>query len=326
MENEKEFIDALNGYYSLKSQYEKTIAADKKKIINSAKSWREKRAQYRGQIKKCVNCKQSGGTLFTHLFVEEAESRVLTASCGHTADPCPLNIRIYLGNSIDLRDYNNNAEKEVEQLKNKIIMDKNDLIFGYITTENAVDKFDQNKEELYSAAENYQLSLGLTKDVLDNKELKREILDLKKDIYENDIVNIKGLVQQFNDSKDENTQFIRDAVDIYANSLTEKTGKLRQLEYPNTVVDYDSDDDTYHLIKIPYKLADLLEDYNSKTGIDIFQVGIGKKIKKKNATTAKNKVATTNKTKKVQLVLDDSSDEPQVPIVEESDELYDYRE
>ena len=43
----KDFIDALNTYYSLKNQYEKNLAKEKSKIINTpGLSWSEKRAEF----------------------------------------------------------------------------------------------------------------------------------------------------------------------------------------------------------------------------------------------------------------------------------------
>ena len=95
--------------------------------------------QYKnGKNLKCVNCNRNVKTIFLTTYNEENKSRVLSAKCGDAENPCNLNIEIVL-NPVELLDNMVNREKETlsaHQLQ--IIKTKNDLLFGYITQDEAI--------------------------------------------------------------------------------------------------------------------------------------------------------------------------------------------
>ena len=126
--------EALNEYYKLKLKYETTIAANKKKIINNPTlSKREKRSEFLKLKPKCINCLRPGGTLFkTNFYAEDGNDdsyREHSATCGIIADPCNLKIKIQIGKVEFLLELLNEMEKEIKTLKNKVIDDKNKLLF-----------------------------------------------------------------------------------------------------------------------------------------------------------------------------------------------------
>jgi hypothetical protein len=153
---EDDFNDALKKYYRLKNEYEESLNDNKKKIMNSAGlSLKEKRIEFHKLKRKCVNCKRPVGTIFNTKFSNDETSyiikkdRHLIALCGDRDDPCPLNIDINLGATDDIRNIVIKYEKELNEFKNKIIIDKNELLFGYITSNIAVEKFEENSLEHY---------------------------------------------------------------------------------------------------------------------------------------------------------------------------------
>ena len=101
----REFKDALNTYYSLKNQYENNFNKDKNKIKNTpGLSWREKRLEFQKLKKKCINCKRPVGTKFQTITEENLDERHLIAVCGDRANPCPLNIDLNIGYTVDILD------------------------------------------------------------------------------------------------------------------------------------------------------------------------------------------------------------------------------
>ena len=56
-----------------------------------------------------------------------------------------------------------------------------------------------------------------------------------------------------------NTQFAKDAVEIYMNELVQVLKDIMQNKYSNTFVQYDDDQKTYTLIQQFYTLSDIEE-------------------------------------------------------------------
>ena len=271
-ENKKKFLEGLNTYYKMKSKYEETSKIYKKIIKNTQLSWKEKRKEYTKFKPKCINCKRPVGTLFSSLYNPEENGRKLMAVCGDRGNPCPLNIVINLGNTTTYINDSDILEKEIIQLKNRIIKDKNSLIFGYISSEDAVTNFEDVKEELNLTLTNYELNLENYMNVTDNKTKNENSKKEQITVYEL-IKSIKELVSQY--ERNENVQLVRDAVEIYINQLVPSIEKLNTLQFSYRDIVYDSDDDTHHFIQKQYIIDEIETNYSkNKVGVEFFQTGI----------------------------------------------------
>ena len=164
--------------------------------------------------------------------------------CGDRNEPCPLNIDINLGATNDIRNIVNTFEKELNEYKNKVIKYKNDLLFGYITSEDAVEKFDDIKENIKINTELFDLYFRLLNNIVDNPKKNDKILNLKKGFYEN-VDSFKSMIEEF--EKSGNTQYVIDAVELYKNEIMPKGEKIMFQSYAYNGVDYNEDDKTYHL-------------------------------------------------------------------------------
>ena len=76
--------------------------------------------------------------------------------CGDRSNPCPLKFDINTSYVAIMTDFINDDEHEISEYKKQIIVDKNDLLFGYITAEQAVAKFDSVKESIVTRIKNYE--------------------------------------------------------------------------------------------------------------------------------------------------------------------------
>ena len=260
----------INEYYKLKTKYETDNNKNKKKLINSQTlSWNEKRAIFKKIQPKCINCKRAGGTIFSNKYNNQENYRELKAICGVIVDPCKLNITINLGNYERLPDLLKETEQEIRNLKKQVIEDKNNILFGYISTEAALEKFTELKQNISDYSSYFELYLDDYNKIMDNKETKET---LNKDV-ENMYVfirEIKESIHQFNSNND--TQFVRDAVQIYDTNLTPILKKIMKLKYKQNSVWYNEDDNTYHLIQNKYKISDLEIDITTEKVIS-FVVG-----------------------------------------------------
>lgn len=251
------FDEALNNYYKLKEKYETTLNNNKTEILSKYKlSWREKNREYKGLVKKCINCGQSGGTKFATLNDEEDDTRILSAVCGHVAAPCNLDIKLKMGIYESLPYYIGLQEEFIKQKKNEIINDKNKLLFGYISKEEAIQNFDAVKDELKSSGEIIENLIHKYLDIIDNKQKKEEIKSKTLMSFRH-IKEIQQAISDYNSTK--NKQFVKDAVDIYIDNLKPIVDQIRNLKYSSVTVEFNENDNTYHLVEQKYTIKDLEE-------------------------------------------------------------------
>lgn len=302
-EKRSEYSSALNTYYKFKTAYENAYNKDKNKIIKmKGLSWKEKRVEFAKMKPKCINCKRPVGTLF--YTANNKGDRSLVAKCGDKSNPCPLNIVIDLGYIVDLGKELANDEKIISGVKNEIIVDKNNLLFGYITSKEAVYKFDDIKESYASTSSNYEFFLQTYNDVTDNKEKKEE---LKKDQLEVQLMidDIKKMMKDFD--RTQNVQFVNDVVELYVKEMTPKLKDVMKNRYATSSVEYDDVTNMYKLMQIPVSTEGLEINLAEKEpGVVSMQIGMGDKIKRTRVKTVKARsegemkiVAPKKQTKKV---------------------------
>jgi len=275
--------EALNEYFKLKSKYEDDITKDKKKIMNNISlSNKEKRTEYLRLKPKCVNCKKPGGTLFKTLFFHsndtEDSSKEYRAQCGIVADPCNLDIRIKVYKVDLISDILNSMSEYIKKYKNTVIDDKNKLLFGYITTETALSKFDELKEDISVTSSIYEDYLSEYNKIVDNNEKKTELEEAITDSYIQ-IQQIKDCISKMNETG--NSQYAIDAVTIYETILKPLLFKIRNLKYNDSMVIYDDNNNTCNLIQTVYNI-DSLSYGSSGNKVLSYNVGYsGIKINKK---------------------------------------------
>jgi hypothetical protein len=294
MDNIPDVKEALNEYFKLKLKYETQIKENKKKIINNqALSNREKRSEYLKLKPKCINCKRPSGTIFKTTFFHENDKedshRQYGATCGIIANPCNLNIKINVGKVELLPNLLNLIQREIKESKDKIIDDKNKLLFGYLTTEQVLEKFEELKDNINLYTSLYEEYLENYNNIVDNDKKIEELNESITNSYIQ-IDQIKEYIKQMNDT--DNYQFAIDIVNIYENTLIPLLNKIRNLKYNESFVWHNEDTNTCNLIQNKYSIHNLsYTSYNDK--VISYNVGLE---------------AFTNKNKK-RIIIDSSESE-----------------
>lgn len=268
----EEFQEAVNTFYTLKGQYDEEIEELRHKISKKSNlSNKEKRDEFKKLKPRCVNCNRKVGTIFEVKYDKSTDGRRAKAMCGDRVDPCPLDIELDLGNISNITDDLKKEEELVKDLKKKIIILKNDLLFGYTTTEKAVEEFEELKKDLSSATEMYEIILVSSISYygdgpIQNEEMKK----LELDIF-NDIKQIKSYMSDFNRKKD--VQYAQDAVTFMISQLTPKIISLRKIKYP--IMTVDKSDKQCKLVQKRFDYS-LTETNNaiSEQGIINFKIGM----------------------------------------------------
>ena len=252
--------ESLNEYFKLKQKYEAEIAANKKRIINnSTLSNKEKRTEFMKLKPKCINCKRPGGSIFKVLFsLEDSNNesyREYNARCGIISNPCNFKIKIRCGKTELITDILKNMENEIKDNKNEIIDDKNKLLFGYLTTEDVLEKFDYLKESVSTYSSLYEEYLTKYNSIVDNEDKKRELEEAITNSYIY-INQIKDCIKKSDESG--NKSFISDAVNIYDTTLVPILSTIRNLKYNESFVWHNEDTNSCNLIQNKYSISNLL--------------------------------------------------------------------
>jgi len=270
------FNETLDKYYKYKSEYEDQISKKKKQIIDKRElSLKEKQEEYKKFIPNCINCKRKVSSIFTNEYDEEKQTRFLKAICGDTQSPCSLNITLMMGNVEPYTEYINLLEDEIKNLKYKIILDKNNLLFGLITSEKALENFEDYKSEITTTTDTLYSYLDGYLKIVDNKEKKEELDSLLEDIYDY-IQKIKDLIKSYKKDKDDNIdRYIKSAVEIYVENIIPLLKKRRELEYSICEISYNADKQEYTLIKEKFIPKDI-EKYAIEPKVIKYQMGVEK--------------------------------------------------
>jgi len=299
-------LDKFNEFYKLKSKYESQIAKEKGAIIGDRKlSWKEKRADFQKFKPKCVNCKRPVGSLFSIKYDDENSNRIFKASCGDLVDPCNFLIVLRTNPDYLYTDMIKTIEDELNELKNEVISYKNKVLFGYNSSEESIEFFDKIKDNIGELSSYLEYNLNNFNNTVNNKEKNIMIMELKEQIYNTYILNIRSAMENFLKTND--TQYVRDAVDIYVNILTPKLNELMGLQYKSYFVEFNEETETYHLIQKKYTVQDI--EMPNEIVVENYDLGPGKLEKQASKPVEKPK-----KRKIKKIIVDDDEGEEEIVV------------
>jgi len=299
----KTWQEGINDYYKLKRDYESSIDKEVKKL-DKGLSIQEKRKEFKKLKPKCIDCNRPVGTTFSIAFDKEKDGRILSAVCGDKVDPCNLNINIFLGYTETYPEIIKGLENDIKKIKNEIIVDKNKLLFGFITTEQALDNFDSYSSTISEKTERLTSVLELYLNETDNTEVNETIRTLQSEIYLT-IGYIKDAMTSYD--RTNNSQFVQDSVNIFVNQLTPKMTQLMNLKYNYNNVELENG--VFRLVQKKTNIEQIELTYNDSTVNSFEYKTIAYKQKLTKTKTVKNRDSLSkNKTIKVKpgLTIEDS--------------------
>ena len=188
---------ALTNFYTLKRDYEKT---NKGKIM-----------------KKCVVCKQNGGTVFT-----QTKNR-LTALCGSSTSPCRLHIEILRGLCENIRETFDDTYEEYVSIRKDIIKRKLQHLYN---------EFDDISDipgllDEYKSIANYKSELH--KDLLERINNTKNLGSIKEKNTE--MENILSVISEKIKTHTPSNSNITDIIKIYQSDVMPLTVDRMNLKY-----------------------------------------------------------------------------------------------
>jgi hypothetical protein len=291
----KPWQDGINDYYKLKRDYESSIDKEVKKL-DKGMSIKEKRKEFQKLKPKCIDCNRPVGTIFSNKYDKEKDGRFLSAVCGDIVDPCNLNINIFTGYTETYPEIIRSLEDDIKKIKNQIIIDKNKLLFGFITTDQALEKFNDYTSLIEEKTERLTSVLELYLNEIDNSEINETIRTLQSEIYLT-IGYIKDAITSYD--RTNNTQFVQDSVNIYVNQLTPKITQIMNLKYGYKNVELENG--VFRLVQKKISIEQLELTYKDSVVNNFDYKTIAYKQKPGKSKTAKSKQGLLPKNKTVKL-------------------------
>ena len=241
------YLKSLNDYYELKSKYDKSYK-DSKISVKKSNLPEKTKVMMREFIfdedikddiqkinRKCVGCEKNVGTIFME------DNRMLKATCGDMTNPCSLNIEINLEETYSIHELYKKQLVELEDIKQKIIRKKLDLLFGLEKEDIVVSEFEKLKEEfnqlnefLLSLEEKISNNSLITNPENDTKIKKKEMLEsLNKELM-NNINEFKKSINDYRNTKNTSqisNRFLNDGIELYINKITIGLKRIRRINY-----------------------------------------------------------------------------------------------
>jgi hypothetical protein len=241
---DEEYYNTYRKYYSLKSLYETKNETLKKNVLKSYETLENKKKAISKIQYKCINCKQSGGTIFSD------KDNILTAICGNSIKPCKLYLKINKGNVNILDEEIEKKTLQIKNFKNDIILLKLDYLFNYISQEESIKKFENIKEQLSVLYEKYNKELKSYYSITNNVEINNIIETKQLELYIL-IDEFKKIVDLYKNTREIN--YIKDAIEIYINKIITINNDISEFQYQKQFLQ-DEDCDSIFSCKKLYQL------------------------------------------------------------------------
>jgi hypothetical protein len=246
----KPYLDALKEYFYLKTKYETGAKKYREKIMAAAEKRglgiKMARKAARNALPVCIKCKRHVGMIFKN------EGQHYIGRCGDREKPCGFLIDLFRGNTTNRNEMLETFRLETVDIKEEIIIQKMDTLFGYEDERKAVESFQSIMDKFRSTSTIY-------KEYLDNynemyysphrrelvKNKMQTLHDLKKSILEH--------IAEY--EKTDHRDVLKVAVDIYAKQYVPEVANLRMLKYEIMESNYNAYDKTTELYQDAVSLA-----------------------------------------------------------------------
>ena len=248
--SEKPYLDALKEYFFLKTKYETKAKAYRNKIVERgiARGLGIKiaRKAARKAVPVCIKCKRNVGMIFKN------EGQHYIGRCGDQEKPCGFFIDLFRGNTTNRNEMLETFRLETVDIKEEIIIQKMDTLFGYEDERKAVESFQAIMDKFRSTSTIYKEYLDNYNDMYYSPH-RRELVknkmqtlhDLKKSILEH--------IEEY--EKTGHRDVLKVAVDIYAKQYVPEVANLRMLKYEIMESNYNAYDKTTELHQDVVSLA-----------------------------------------------------------------------
>jgi hypothetical protein len=245
-ENHADFMESLNTYFEMKTEYQRKLYEMKKQVFNKAKSKKAAKKMMAELKPKCINCNRPVGSLFSN------EGRNYLARCGDAKNPCNLDIKIFAGEFGLLDHLLKSFQEDIQDKKQAIIKQKLDTLFNYIGEREAISLFKQQLEE-YTEVNMFLKELVDEYTVLNFNEERKEKVQKKLEHIGTIQERFNDLIEKYNES--DNRELLKDAMTVYVNDIKPEMENLQIMKYET--MEINKEGSNYVMFQKEYRLDKL---------------------------------------------------------------------
>uniref|UniRef100_A0A6C0DXF9 Leucine-rich repeat domain-containing protein n=1 Tax=viral metagenome TaxID=1070528 RepID=A0A6C0DXF9_9ZZZZ len=244
IEKRANYKECLYTYFELKNRYMTGVYKLKQDTYRRSKSKKEARVKMRNLKPKCIECNRPVGTVF------KTKGRTHIAKCGDESSPCSLDIELFAGeyNTVgDLLDYYKNS---IETTKQKIMVDKLEVVLNYILEEDGVTLFKENIGDYTKENVHYDLIKKEHDNLRFNEETYEKIRQKQqkmKEIQE----RIDDMYKVAAATGDGATAF-KDAMAMYIDELLPEVENMQYIKYQTREIE--ENNGIYRVCQYPWKI------------------------------------------------------------------------
>tara|TARA_B100000902_G_C27292189_1_gene907790 strand:- start:170 stop:1606 length:1437 start_codon:yes stop_codon:yes gene_type:complete len=219
-EEDNDYYDTLDKYFSLKNKYENKMKKAMKQVYDKNNK-RKSQSKIASMKYQCIRCKRMVNTIFS-----TKDNRYI-AICGDSQNPCDLKIEIYNGQFTHIENMLIDANDSLNDIKNIIIEQKLDNLFGYVNESDSVKLFKDQITAYNEEMNNYNYIKNMHDELLNKKETQDRIAALKNEVFV-----LKDDITQLLDEykKTENKEILKNAVDTQITKIIPKMRNIHMLK------------------------------------------------------------------------------------------------
>jgi hypothetical protein len=255
--NDKQQInykEALSEFFHLKQEYETKVRKMKHDAYNKAPTKKLGRTAVLSVKPACIHCKRPVGTIFSNRIDNK-----YTILCGDNENPCKLNVQIFNGGGTYFEDLLYTFRDHLDEIKVRIIRQKLDTIFSYVSEEKSIELFKKELQTYNSDSNIYKELLDVYTDYYHNKQNKEKAIKKNQIIFGlNEKVQL--LMEEYEQTQ--NPELLTLAVRTQINEIYPEIRNKRMLE--NEVTELDSklvsNKEIFSIFKYPIEISKL--DYH----------------------------------------------------------------
>ena len=232
MNDENKLNKIVTEFYVLKAKYEEKIQVEKARIRKNKETIHEKVSEYRKFKYKCVNpgCGKTGKMDF------KIYRNQLKVSCPNEDNPCELLINVNLNIVKNYYIYYSEIKKKMENIKEKIIRKKLDLLFNLEEDDVVLQEFERIKEDFLEVRKELKKIQDTFDERLKYPHQNDETGELEKKYIRDEVdklnKEVNNNIVEFNESL-KKTGLSGDIMSFYITDILEKQNQIRQLRYYN---------------------------------------------------------------------------------------------
>ena len=220
--NKVNYAEALDNYFRIKHKYESELLTEKRKAFSKGKTKKDAMQRSRSVVKKCLNCRKSGGMSF------KTTSDRYTASCGNSHNPCKFNIELTRGSYLLSETYLDAMGDILNDTRQIIVKQKMDAIFEYVSEDTSSRTFKETMKRYEEDSSLYNSEMKNFNELYNNAKQSDDIKKRQVIIY-NINQKIKLLSNEYKENR--TTSALKVIVNIYQSELIPEMENLRRLKY-----------------------------------------------------------------------------------------------